>query len=388
MSIHAGNTVSTLQKTICILLMILSLAACSAGEDGEVISQDLVSAEGSFEQEKTEAVIQNEIVESAEKTVDEKAAENVSLKPEGAVTESKIDSSIQPQLNEDELITGEGAGSDDSVEPVVEKAKSPEIISQPESVAVNETFNVLLQVVAVGGELSYQWRKDGVLIPGAQSSSFVISDVTVLDSGSYDVVVSSESEQSISLVAEVIVIPAAPDIEEVSIVSHPEDVMLDEGLDIELSINAQGGGELSYQWYKDGIALDGENSSVLSVTDAALEDAGLYYVEVSNSAGGVVSNSAQVQVNELVVLKSLLLEWGIPEQRADGSSLELYEIDAYRISYGTDSANLSEMIVIDNASDTEFQLHDLPSGTYYFAISTVDIDGVQGDYSQLVSITI
>jgi hypothetical protein len=368
--------------------MILSLAACSAGEDGEVISQDLVSAEGSFEQEKTEAVIQNEIVESAEKTVDEKAAENVSLKPEGAVTESKIDSSIQPQLNEDELITGEGAGSDDSVEPVVEKAKSPEIISQPESVAVNETFNVLLQVVAVGGELSYQWRKDGVLIPGAQSSSFVISDVTVLDSGSYDVVVSSESEQSISLVAEVIVIPAAPDIEEVSIVSHPEDVMLDEGLDIELSINAQGGGELSYQWYKDGIALDGENSSVLSVTDAALEDAGLYYVEVSNSAGGVVSNSAQVQVNELVVLKSLLLEWGIPEQRADGSSLELYEIDAYRISYGTDSANLSEMIVIDNASDTEFQLHDLPSGTYYFAISTVDIDGVQGDYSQLVSITI
>ena len=44
-----------------------------------------------------------------------------------------------------------------------------------------------------GRVLTYQWRKDGVNITGAQSSSYSISGITTGDAGEYDVVVSGQA---------------------------------------------------------------------------------------------------------------------------------------------------------------------------------------------------
>jgi hypothetical protein len=52
----------------------------------------------------------------------------------------------------------------------------------------------------------------------------------------------------------------------------------------------------SYQWKKDGVAIQGEIKNTLSLNDIILSDAGDYTVSVTNSVGTVTSRSARLRV--------------------------------------------------------------------------------------------
>ena len=68
----------------------------------------------------------------------------------------------------------------------------PEIVSQPEAANVIEGNSVTLTVQVRGiGQLTYQWRLNGVNLPGATSSTAVVSSVTITNSGAYSVAVAS-----------------------------------------------------------------------------------------------------------------------------------------------------------------------------------------------------
>ncbi|KZY32145.1 hypothetical protein A3729_20100, partial [Oleiphilus sp. HI0043] len=64
------------------------------------------------------------------------------------------------------------------------------------------------------------------------------------------------------------------------------------------------------------------------------------------------------------------------------------EIDSYLIRYGTDASNLAQSVVVGSGSDTSAQIDDMVAGTYYFVILTIDIDGVQSEESEIISLTI
>ncbi|MDX1452046.1 MAG: immunoglobulin domain-containing protein [Oleiphilaceae bacterium] len=178
-------------------------------------------------------------------------------------------------------------------------------------------------------------------------------------------------------------------VDPVTITSQPQSVDVDEGGNVTLSVGANGGGTLSFQWRKDGVAIDGAIGSSYTISAAALNDAGLYDVIVSNSVGSVASNSALLAVNEVTPsLGTIALSWDIPTQREDGSALELFEIDGYVIVYGTESGQLTNQINIVGAGETTASIADLPPATYYFAIATIDSDGRQGNYSSEISQTI
>jgi hypothetical protein len=93
-------------------------------------------------------------------------------------------------------------------------------------------------------------------------------------------------------------------------------------------------------------------------------------------------------VVEEPVLQSISLSWDMPQSREDGSALEIYEINGYVIAYGSDANNLSTLITVPGASETSAQLDDLASGAYFFAIATVDSDGVQGTFSTTIELSI
>lgn len=63
------------------------------------------------------------------------------------------------------------------------------ITSPPASVTAEigqtVTFSVTAQLVNAEGDLSYQWFKDGELIPGAQEDSYTIPEVTLTDVGTH-----------------------------------------------------------------------------------------------------------------------------------------------------------------------------------------------------------
>jgi len=60
----------------------------------------------------------------------------------------------------------------DDVNPGSDPVTIPTITKQPVSVTVNEGQSATFSVTATGGSLSYQWKKDGQAIPGANAASY------------------------------------------------------------------------------------------------------------------------------------------------------------------------------------------------------------------------
>ena len=97
-----------------------------------------------------------------------------------------------------------------SFDATVVAATAPTITSQPSASPVAVGSAVSLSVVAGGtAPLSYQWRKDGVAISGATSSTYTIASTKTSDAGSYTVVVTN-SAGSVTSNSTVLTVSALP----------------------------------------------------------------------------------------------------------------------------------------------------------------------------------
>lgn len=120
-------------------------------------------------------------------------------------------------------------------------------------------------------------------------------------------------------------------------------------------------------------------------------DVGTYSnIVVSVSDGKATTSLAgfTVTVNNVVGDKSLSVSWTAPSTYEDGSSLAISAIGGYRIYRGTSSSNLQLVADINNNSSANYTLTGLVSGTYYIAVTTYDVNGVESAYSTVVSKTI
>ena len=79
-----------------------------------------------------------------------------------------------------------------------------------------------------------------------------------------------------------------------------------------------------------------------------------------------------------------------PAKRINGDQLSyISEIDGYVVLYGQDLARLDQQVVVEcNALDCGYDIEGLASGTWYFAVQTVDSNGLISAPSQPVSRTI
>ena len=75
------------------------------------------------------------------------------------------------------------------------------------------------------------------------------------------------------------------------------------------------------------------------------------------------------------------LGWVAPSEREDGTGLSPSEIAGFRIHYGTESGNYSNTIDIDDHTATQAMLADVPSGTYFVVMTTVDTEGRESLFS-------
>lgn len=68
----------------------------------------------------------------------------------------------------------------------------PQITKQPVSTSVKKGGSVTFTVTVTGDPiLSYQWRHNKVVIPGAVSSQFALTNIQPLNGGTYDCVISN-----------------------------------------------------------------------------------------------------------------------------------------------------------------------------------------------------
>jgi hypothetical protein len=171
------------------------------------------------------------------------------------------------------------------------------ITAQPVGLTVNPGAVASFGVTAVGvGTLTYQWRKDGVNITGATSSTYTIASAQQRDEGSYTVVVRGASG-SVTSAGAVLSVN-----DPVMISRQPVGVTVNPGAAVTLRVTATGTGPLAYQWQRGGVDIVGATSATYSIPTAVEGDEGSYRVVVTNVVGSVTSRVVGLSVNDPVVI--------------------------------------------------------------------------------------
>jgi mucin-19 len=159
----------------------------------------------------------------------------------------------------------------------------PVILAQPTSKTVFVGSGVTLSVAATGGNLTYQWRKNGAPVSGATAPVYSISSFQFSDVGVYEVVITNGAGAVTSEVASLTLstTTATP----VTFTAQPAGVSVSPGLEVFLSVTTTGGAPLTYQWRKDGAVIVEATGSSYTIPAATLAAAGYYDVVVTNVAG-------------------------------------------------------------------------------------------------------
>lgn len=84
---------------------------------------------------------------------------------------------------------------------------------------------------------------------------------------------------------------------------------------------------------------------------------------------------------------SSTVNWIAPVARADDTPLSLSEIGGYRIYYGTTAGDYPNQLDIQDGTALQATL-TIPSGVYYYVITTYDVDGRESAFSIESEITI
>ena len=167
----------------------------------------------------------------------------------------------------------------------------PRIITPPADRSVTEGEDATFTVDAEGSGLTYQWRRDGVDIPGAAGPSYTLVAAVLEDAGTFTVVVSNDAGSIISAPATLTVALAPP-----AILAEPVSVTAPERGDATFTVTATGT-ELAYEWLRDGAPIAGATASSHTLASVTLADDGATFrCRVSNAAGEALSASATLSV--------------------------------------------------------------------------------------------
>jgi|GEM_PF-1505304 len=147
------------------------------------------------------------------------------------------------------------------------------------------------------GPLQLRWLKDGALVfeesrlYNRRELAVSMGPVTLEDAGEYSLQLSNPSNQTEFGPIKITVGEGVPYIR-----VQPEDVVSSLGELPRFSVEAYGSGNLSFQWYEEGVPLEGETDKELKLTNLSEGYVGKHYwVVVSNEFGEETSRVVTVK---------------------------------------------------------------------------------------------
>ncbi len=173
------------------------------------------------------------------------------------------------------------------------------IEEQPKDQSTQVGGSVTFAVKVKGsGNITYQWKMCGGDIPGATSSSFTYTNAKLEDNGNrFNVEVSNGTETLYSAYA-VINVNGDPNTTAPVITTQPQSQTITLGQSVTFSASASGTPTPTFQWHRDGNALNGETGKSYTFTPTLADNGASFTLVATNSAGSVASDMAILTVKE------------------------------------------------------------------------------------------
>ncbi|MBM4233950.1 MAG: hypothetical protein FJ160_07190 [Gammaproteobacteria bacterium] len=182
-------------------------------------------------------------------------------------------------------------GSATSSEATLTVKPAPTITVQPTAQTVNAGAAANFSVTATGDQLQYQWLRDEVPINGATSATYSITATTAADDGVVITVLVGNPGGIVGSQSVLLTVLSSP-----AVTIQPVAQTVVESDPVVFAVSATGG-NLQYQWRRNGSNIADATSRVLRVAAAtAADDSAAYSVVLSNTRGSVTSNAATLRV--------------------------------------------------------------------------------------------
>jgi hypothetical protein len=120
----------------------------------------------------------------------------------------------------------------------------------------------------------------------------------------------------------------------------------------------------------------------------APNDVGLYagiQIRVSDGTDWVTLPTFDITV-QAVSSGALLVTWLPPTENTDDSPL--YDLAGFNIYWGTQLGELPNRVTVDNPGVTAQVFEDLSPGTYYFATTAFNAQGLESDLSEAATVIV
>lgn len=179
---------------------------------------------------------------------------------------------------------------------LLEVRQKPRITTAPVAVAANQADNISFSVIASGyAPLLYQWQKNNVDIPGANTATLNLANVQVPDIASYRVRITNDAGTIYSAAVK-LTVSSAPFIR-----TQPVDLHLVGGASGRFSVVAAGDPRLTYQWLFEGNPIPGATGTTLTVKGLP-SAVGNYRVQITNPKGVELSAPAALAIYDRPII--------------------------------------------------------------------------------------
>ncbi|MDO8541287.1 MAG: immunoglobulin domain-containing protein [Opitutaceae bacterium] len=181
------------------------------------------------------------------------------------------------------------------------------ILAQPtdREVTAGQPVTFTVEVSGVSSP-TYQWRKDGNVIAGANAASYTIGSVQTGDAGVYTVTI-TDGGNTASTAGSTLTVLAASNNSAPAITTQPASQSVSVGGTVSFSVVATGTPAPIFQWRKNGTpignggtgsgsAVSGATTATLTLSSITEADAGNYTVTLSNAVGSATSSPAALTV--------------------------------------------------------------------------------------------
>lgn len=176
--------------------------------------------------------------------------------------------------------------------------RPPTIKTSPTSMDACVGTTATFVAEAEGSGLTYEWLKDGVVIPNASSNSLTIP-VTVASGGTYVARVTGTCTLTANTENAVLTAISKP-----KLTVSPVSQQLTVGDKLTLTVAATD--SRTIQWHKNDMAIPGATGATFTINSANKADAGYYNALIRNACGGVSSAYATISVLDPLVPEPVL----------------------------------------------------------------------------------